>query len=106
MQHDDANGHTGAPMVQAAHQPSAGYLGENVAKAVVGITWSGRVVEGQHGAGKRLDQDQKKRDTSEDLMPACRGGNFFIQKVVDGRFETGAMVKGFDEVVEALVHRL
>ena len=80
MQHDDNDDHAGAPVVQTAHESAGRDFGEDVTEAVVGFARRRRVIERQHDAGEKLDQNQKQRDAAEDLMPAARGWDFLIEE--------------------------
>src|SRR5262249_14280612 len=104
VQHHHDDHHAGAPVMEAAHQASGGELGEDVAKAVVCVTWRGRVVERQEGSGEGLGQEQEHRHAAEDLVPAARGGDVFVEKLADGGLDSSAMVQPLADAVPTLSH--
>ena len=86
MEHDDHDDHARAPVVQAAHEPSRGDLGQDIAKAAISVAGRRRVVERQHDAGEELDQDQEQRHAAEYLMPAAGGRDLFVQEISEARY--------------------
>ena len=79
--------------MQAAHQPPAGDLGQDVAQAVVGIAGRGRVVEGQQRAGEGLHQKQEQRHAAEHLMPAARRRNLLVEEIADRGLDARAVIE-------------
>src|SRR6266516_3659959 len=97
MEHDHHDHHARAPVMEAADEPPAGQLGQDVAEAVIGVAGSRRVIEGEQRSGERLRQKQENRDAAEYLVPPARRRDLLVQKVPDGGVDARAVI---DPVVE------
>ena len=106
MEHDNHDHHAGAPMVQPADQASAGEFRQDIAEAVVGVPGCRRIIKRQQGARERLRQEQENGHAAEDLMPAARGGNVFVEEMADRSLDSGAVVGPCVESCPAAFHAL
>ena len=76
-------------------------LHDDVAKAFVRVAGGRRVVERQQNSGDHLDQKREQRDAAQHLVPSRGIGDVFIQKMLDRRFDAGAIFQPFEDALAA-----
>ncbi len=81
---------------RAADERTARQFRHDVLHAVVRFAGGGRVIKRQQSAGENLNHEEKHRHAADDLVPAGGGGNVFVEEVLDGAFDAGAMFEPVD----------
>ena len=96
MEHHHDDHQARAPVMQASNHLAAGQFGNDVAKAVIRLTRSRRVVQREQNSGGDLHQKCEHRHAAQNLMPARGVRNILVQKMIYRGLDAGTFFEPVD----------